>query len=84
MANNIETEGIEYDPHQCALLAKGSMVVQGRKQVEVAKKLNMNRVLLNLYLNRKINFLSKDIRRLLVELGIEEKGFRLSRRENNG
>ena len=65
---------VEYDPHQCALLAKGAMTIQGRKQAEVARAIGKSRVLLNMYLNRKLNFLSEDIGKLLTELGIEKVG----------
>jgi hypothetical protein len=73
---------VEYDPHKCALLAKGSMTIQGRGQEEVAKKIGKTRSLLNLYLNRKLNFLSEDIGRLLSELGVEHIGAKLSGRKN--
>ena len=68
---------VEYDPHQCALLAKGTMIIQGRKQAEVAKSIGKSRVLLNMYLNRKLNFLSEDIEKLLAELGIEKQAKKL-------
>ena len=73
---------VEYDPHQCALLAKGAITIQGRKQAEVAKAIGKSRVLLNMCLNRKLNFLSKDIGRLLSELGVEEVVAGLSNRKN--
>lgn len=64
--------------HKCALLIRGALSVQRRKQNELAKKLGLNRVVLNMYLNRKLDLLPEDIERILNELNVNEVAHRLS------
>lgn len=66
------------DPHKCALLIRGALGVRRQKQTELAKKLGLNRVVFNMFLNRRLNLLEKDIFMILDELEIREKACSLS------
>lgn len=58
------------DPEKCASIIRGVLGVKRRKQIELADKLNLNRVVLNMYLNRRINLLPEDIEMILEELNV--------------
>ncbi|MFH0807599.1 MAG: hypothetical protein V2A57_04215 [Elusimicrobiota bacterium] len=61
------------DPHRCALLIRAALGVKMQKQTEIAKKLGLNRVVLNMFLNRRLNLLDQDILMILTELNVQEK-----------
>jgi cyanate lyase len=61
-----------YDPHKAALLIRATLGMRGIKQTELAKKLGLNRVVINMFLNRKLDLLQDDIERVLNELKIEK------------
>jgi len=67
------SEKRKFDPHNAAIFIRGILGVQGRKQTELARKLGLNRVVINMYLNRKLNLLPEDIESILDELGVKEK-----------
>jgi transcriptional regulator with XRE-family HTH domain len=58
------------DPERCATIIRGVLGMKRRKQIELADKLGLNRVVLNMYLNRKVNLLPGDIERILEELNV--------------
>jgi len=62
-----------FGQHQAALLIKGALAIQGRKQKDLASVAEKSPTLLNLYLNRKIDLVPEDIVTLLQELGIEDR-----------
>jgi len=62
-----------YDPHKSALLIRGVLGIQGIKQTQLARKLGLNRVVVNMFLNRWIDLLQKDIQAIIKELGIEKQ-----------
>ncbi|MBC8466722.1 MAG: hypothetical protein H8D55_02675 [Deltaproteobacteria bacterium] len=70
------------DPEKCAMLIRGAIGVQQVKQVALAEKVGLNRVVLNMFLNRKLNLLDDDIRKLLSELRITKQAEDLSSSEN--
>ena len=58
------------DPERCATIIRGVLGMKRRKQIELADKLGLNRVLLNMFLNRRVNLLPGDIEISLEELDI--------------
>ena len=58
--------------NRCALLIRGVLGAQRKKQTELSKKIGINRVLLNLFLNRKVDLLPEHIDRIMAELGIDK------------
>jgi antitoxin component HigA of HigAB toxin-antitoxin module len=60
-----------YNPEKAALLIRAAMGMRGIKQTDLAKKLGLNRVVLNMFLNRKLDLLQDDIKRVVNELKIE-------------
>jgi len=60
------------DRDKAALLIRGALGIQRRKQIEIAKKLGLNRVVLNLFLNRRLDLLPEDILRVMEELGLKK------------
>lgn len=71
-----------YDPHKAALLIRATMGMQGIKQTELARKLGLNRVVINMYLNRRLDLLPKDIEAIVGELGIEKQAEKLTGMNN--
>ena len=63
--------GKKYNPDKAALLIRAAMGMRGIKQTDLAKKLGLNRVVLNMFLNRKLDLLQDDIKRVVNELKIE-------------
>jgi len=61
------------DPDRCAALIRGVLGIKRRKQVELADKLGLNRVILNMFLNRKVNLLPEDIELILTELNVSDR-----------
>lgn len=66
-----------YDPHKAALLIRATMGMQGVKQTDLARKLGLNRVVINMFLNRRLDLLPKDIGAIISELGIQKQAERL-------
>ena len=61
------------EPDRCAALIRGVLGIKRRKQVELADKLGLNRVVLNMFLNRKVNLLPEDIESILIELDVKDR-----------
>ena len=57
---------------------KMEIVGAGRSQTEVRLKLDIDRIFLNAFLNRRIDLLPSDIDRLVGELGLQKTIVRLS------
>ena len=57
---------------------KMEIVGAGRSQTEVGLKLDIDRIFLNAFLNRRIDLLPSDIDRLVGELGLQKTIVRLS------
>ena len=72
----------KFDPHKVALLIRGALAVQGVKQTELARKLGLNRVVINMFLNRRLDLLPRDIEAILGELGIMKQAEKVC--GNNG
>jgi hypothetical protein len=66
------------DPDKCATLIRAGMAIQRVKQTKLAEQTGIPRVLLNMYLNRKLNLLPEQIEKLLTELNPQEEVGRLS------
>lgn len=66
------------DRNKAALLIRGAIGIQRRKQIEISKKLGLNRVVFNLFLNRRLDLLPEDIQRVMEELGLKNLGAKLS------
>jgi transcriptional regulator with XRE-family HTH domain len=64
-----------------AKTAKMTIVGKGTNQTEIAKRLGIERIFLNSFLNRRIDLLPQEIERLLKELGIFESVIRLSKQK---
>jgi len=60
------------DPNKAAAIIRGALGIQRKKQTVLANKLGLNRVLLNMYLNRKVNLLPEDIELIIEELGVDK------------
>ena len=65
--------GKELDRHRAALLIKTTAVLTGRSQYDLAIKCGINKKHLNEYLNRHIDLLPDQIKKLLDELELHEK-----------
>ena len=72
------SEERKFDPHKAALLIRGALGVQGVKQTDLARKLGLNRVVINMFLNRRLDLLPRDIGAILDELGIRKQAEKLS------
>jgi len=59
--------------NKCAGLIRATLGLQRKKQTELSKKLGINRVVLNLFLNRKLDLIPEDIQKILDELSLHEK-----------
>ena len=66
------------DRDKAALAIKMAIVGSGRNQTEVGRKLGLDRIFLNAFLNRRIDLLPCDIERLLDEFKLKEKIQQLS------
>jgi len=66
------------EPDKAAAIIRGVLGVKRKKQIELAKKIGINRVLLNMFLNRKVNLLPADIELILEELDVNVKDVLLS------
>ena len=58
--------------NRCAAVIRGALGIQRKKQTELSKKIGINRVLLNLFLNRRLDLIPEDIERIMNELGIDK------------
>lgn len=70
-----------YDPDQAAKLIKVAAVARGVKQTELAERLGLNRVVLNMFLNRHLDLRQPDIEAILDELGIRKQAEKMCRAE---
>ena len=68
----------KFDPDKCASLIRGSLVIQRRKQVDLAREVGIGKVLFNMYLNRKLNLLPEHIEAAIDALGIRKQAERLN------
>ncbi len=60
-----------YNRDKIASLIRGTLAIQRRKQIDLAHKLGINRVMLNMFLNRKLDLLPEQIEAILDELKIK-------------
>jgi transcriptional regulator with XRE-family HTH domain len=65
------------DPDKIATLVRAVIAVRHIKQTELAKCVGIHRVMLNMFLNRKVNLLPEQIDLIIAELGLEEAKKRL-------
>jgi len=61
------------NPDRSAALIRGVLGIKRRKQIELADKLGLNRVILNMFLNRKVNLLDEEVMSILTELNIQDR-----------
>lgn len=66
------------DTDKIVMLILASMAVRHVKQTDLAERIGIHRVILNMFLNRKINLLPEQIDRIISELEIKEQVDRLS------
>jgi len=63
---------------KAAIIIKATISIKSRNQTEVARKIGIDRAILNMYLNRKLDLLPLQIEALFDELNIRETWDRLS------
>ena len=66
------------NPDKCATLIRATLGMQRRKQIDLARELGIGKVLLNMYLNRKLDLLPEHIEIALDSLGIKKQAERLT------
>lgn len=73
----------QLNPDKCATLIRATLGAQRRKQVDLARELGIGKVLLNMYLNRKLDLLPEHIEIALDSLGIRKQAERLTGLNND-
>lgn len=68
---NMSLAAKQLNRDNAASLIRGALAIQRRKQIDLAHKLGINRVVLNMFLNRKLDLLPKQIEVILDELKIK-------------